>query len=83
MLKKGYIRESSSPVASSMFFIPKKNKEDQPVINYQPLNAQTVKDQTLLLLITELKDKLEGKKIFTVLDLKRVYNLIYIKEGDK
>jgi hypothetical protein len=83
MLKKGYIRESSSSTASSMFFVPKKNGEDRPVIDYRPLNARTVKDRTPLPLITELKDRLQGKKIFTVLDLKGAYNLICIKKGDE
>ena len=39
MLKKGYIRESSLLAVLSMFFVPKKNKEDQLVINYQLLNT--------------------------------------------
>ncbi|KAF5233022.1 hypothetical protein FANTH_12730 [Fusarium anthophilum] len=82
MLKKGYIRESSSSSASSMFFIPKKNRKPRPVIDYQPVNARTVKDRTPLPLITELKDRLRGKKIFTALDLKGTYNLIRIKKGD-
>ena len=83
MLKKGYIRESSLPAVSSMFFVPKKNKEEQPVINYQLVNIRIVKDQIPLLLIIELKDWLQGKKIFIALDLKGVYNLIYIKGGDE
>ncbi|KAF5239468.1 hypothetical protein FANTH_9943 [Fusarium anthophilum] len=83
ILKKGYIRESSSSSASSMFFILKKNGKPRPVINYQPVNARTIKDRTPLPLITELKDQLQGKKIFTALDLKGAYNLIRIKEGDE
>ncbi|GKU13130.1 unnamed protein product [Fusarium langsethiae] len=47
------------------------------------LNALTVKDRTLLPLITELKDRLQGKQVFTALDLKGAYNLIRIKEGDE
>ncbi|SCO87531.1 related to TY3B TY3B protein [Fusarium oxysporum] len=76
MLKKGYIRESSSSAASAIFFIPKKNGKDQPVVDYRPVNARTIKDRTPLPLITELKDRLQGKKIFTALDLKGAYNLI-------
>ncbi|KAF5685676.1 natch ankyrin domain-containing protein [Fusarium circinatum] len=83
MLSKGYIRESSSSSALSMFFIPKKNGKDRPVIDYRPVNAKTIKDRTPLPLITELKDRLRGKRIFTALDLKGAYNLIRIKKGDK
>ncbi|KAJ0128324.1 hypothetical protein HZ326_28582 [Fusarium oxysporum f. sp. albedinis] len=66
-----------------MFFVPKKNGKDRPVIDYRPVNAKTIKDRTPLPLITELKDRLQGKKIFTALDLKGAYNLIRIKEGDE
>ncbi|KAJ0129403.1 Uncharacterized protein HZ326_27501 [Fusarium oxysporum f. sp. albedinis] len=79
MLAKGYIRESSSSSASSMFFIPKKNGKDRPIIDYRPVNAKTIKDRTPLPLITELKDRLQGKKIFIALDLKGAYNLIRVQ----
>lgn len=83
MLRKGYIRISNSSSASAMFFVPKKNGRNRPVIDYRPLNARTIKDRTPLPLITELKDRLQGKQIFTALDLKGAYNLIRIKEGDE
>ncbi|KAF5685645.1 pol protein [Fusarium circinatum] len=66
-----------------MFFVPKKNGKDRPVIDYRPVNAKTIKDRTPLPLITELKDRLRGKRIFTALDLKGTYNLIRIKKGDE
>ena len=62
-------------------FIPKKNGTLQLVVDYQQLNAITVKDQTPLPLIAELQDRLRGKKWFIALDLTRAYNLIQIKEG--
>ena len=37
----------------------------------------------LLPLINELKDRLTSSNIFTAFNLKGVYNLIRIKEGDK
>ncbi|EGU72528.1 hypothetical protein FOXB_16963, partial [Fusarium oxysporum f. sp. conglutinans Fo5176] len=66
-----------------MFFVPKKNGKPRPVVDYRGVNARTIKDRTPLPLITELKDRLQGKKIFTALDLKGAYNLIRIKEGDE
>ncbi|RKK35072.1 hypothetical protein BFJ66_g14139 [Fusarium oxysporum f. sp. cepae] len=83
MIQKGYIRESTSPAGSAMFFVPKKNGKPRPVVDYRGVNACTIKDRTPLPLITELKDWLQGKKIFTALDLKGAYNLIRIKEGDE
>ena len=64
-------------------FIPKKNGKLRLIVDYQRLNDLTIKDRTPLPLITELKDRLQGKQIFTALDLKGAYNLIYIKEGNK
>jgi hypothetical protein len=66
-----------------MFFIPKKNRKPRPIVDYRGVNTRTIKDRTPLPLITELKDQLQGKKIFTALDLKGAYNLIRIKEEDK
>ncbi|KAI8402590.1 hypothetical protein FOFC_17905 [Fusarium oxysporum] len=83
MIQKGYIKESTSPAGSAMFFVPKKNGKPRPVVDYRGVNARTIKDRTPLPLITELKDRLQGKKIFTALDLKGAYNLIRIKEGDE
>ncbi|KAH7468019.1 hypothetical protein FOMA001_g15870 [Fusarium oxysporum f. sp. matthiolae] len=64
-------------------FCTKKNGKPRPVVDYRGVNARTIKDRTPLPLITELKDRLQGKKIFTALDLKGAYNLIRIKEGDE
>jgi transposase InsO family protein len=82
-LRKGHIRPSASPAGAPMMFVPKKNGKLRPVIDYRDLNARTVKDRTPLPLITELKDRLQGKQIFTALDLKGAYNLVRIKEGDE
>lgn len=82
-LRKGHIRQSTSPAGAPMMFVPKKNGKLRPVIDFRRLNALTIKDRTPLPLITELKDRLQGKQIFTALDLKGAYNLIRIKEGDE
>lgn len=82
-LRKGNIRESTSPAGFPVMFVPKKNGKLRLVVDYRRLNALTIKDRTPLPLITELKDRLRGKQIFTALDLKGAYNLIRIKEGDE
>ncbi|KAM4058458.1 reverse transcriptase (RNA-dependent DNA polymerase) [Hirsutella rhossiliensis] len=64
-LRKGYIRTSTSEAG-------------YPVIR---LNDITMKDRTPLPLISELRDRLHGKKWFTALDLKGAYNLIRMKKG--
>jgi hypothetical protein len=42
-----------------------------------------VKDKYALPLASELRDRLQGAKIFTKLDLKGAFNLIRIKAGEE
>ncbi|KAM4062066.1 reverse transcriptase (RNA-dependent DNA polymerase) [Hirsutella rhossiliensis] len=53
----------------------------QSFVDYRRLNDITMKDRTPLPLISELRDRLHGKKWFTALDLKGAYNLIRMKKG--
>ena len=82
-LKKGYIRPSKSPQTSPVFFIPKKDGKKQMVQDYHYLNEHTVKNNYLLLLITQLVDKLQGAKLFMKMDLRWGYNNVHIKENDE
>jgi len=69
-LRKGYIRPTKSPQTSPVFFIGKKDGKKRIVIDYHNLNSQTVKNNYLLPLITELINNIEGKKVFTKMDLR-------------
>ena len=82
-LDKGYIRESTSSAGYPVMFVPKKNGKLRLVVDYRQLNDITVKDRTPLPLITELRDRLHGKKYFTALDLKGAYNLIRMAKGEE
>lgn len=42
-LQQGFIHPSTSPVASSFFFVAKKDGSLHPCIDYCTLNSQTVK----------------------------------------
>ncbi|KAK3511511.1 hypothetical protein QTP70_008990 [Hemibagrus guttatus] len=42
-LQQGFIRPSTSPAASSFFFVAKKDRGLRPCIDYRVLNSQTVK----------------------------------------
>ena len=68
---------------SPVFFIGKKNGKKKMIIDYCNLNSQTVKNNYLLLLITELIDNMGGKKVFTKIDLRWGFNNVRIKEGDE
>ena len=60
-LRKGYIRLSKSPQTSPVFFVGKKDGSKRMVIDYCNLNNQTVKNNYLLLLITDLIDNMGSK----------------------
>ena len=53
------------------------------VMDYHKLNRQTVKNNYLLPLITELVDNMGSKQVFTKMDLQWGYNNVRIKKGDE
>ncbi|KAK3534988.1 hypothetical protein QTP70_001943 [Hemibagrus guttatus] len=81
-LTQGYIRPSTSPAASSFFFVAKKDGGLRPCIDYRALNQITVKFRYPLPLVPTALEHLRGT-IFTKLDLRSAYNLIRIREGDE
>lgn len=81
-LAKGFIVPSSSPYASSIFFV-KKPGSLRVCVDYRALNDITVKDVTSLPRINESLRHASAGKIFTKLDLRSAYHLIRIKEGDE
>jgi len=66
-----------------VFFVGKKDRSKRMVIDYYSLNNQTVKNSYLLLLIMDLIDNIESKRVFTKIDLWWGFNNMRIKEGDK
>ena len=52
-------------------------------MDYQSLKNQTVKNNYLLPLITELINNMGSKKVFTKINLRWGFNNVRIKEGDK
>jgi len=69
-LRKGYIRPLKSPQISSVFFVGKKDGSKRIVMDYHNLNDQTVKNNYLLPLITDLIDNIGSKKVFMKMDLR-------------
>jgi len=82
-LRKGYIRPSKPPQTSPVFFVGKKDGGKRMVMDYRSLNDQTVKNNYLLPLITELIDNMGSKKVFTKMDLRWGFNNVRIKKGDE
>ena len=81
--RKGYIRSSKLPQTLLVFFIRKKNEKKKIIQNYRYLNKRIVKNNYLLLLILDLINTIETKKIFTKINLYWGYNNIQIKERNK
>ncbi len=65
----GRIWPSISPMASSFFFVKKKDGSLWPVQDYRKLNDMTIKNRYPLPLIQELIDKLKEAKCFTKMDV--------------
>jgi hypothetical protein len=82
-LEKGHIRESISPAGAAVIFAPKKDGTLRLCVDYQGLNALTIKNCYPILLISELLDQLYGAKVFSKIDLLDTYYQIQIKEGDE
>ena len=82
-LRQDYIRPSTSPAASSFFFVGKKDGGLRPCIDYRTLNNSTVKYRYPLPLVPAALEQLCGAQIFTKLDLRSAYNLIRIRKGDE
>jgi len=82
-LRRGYIRPSKSPQTSPVFFVGKKDGSKRMVIDYRNLNDQTIKNNYLLPLITELIDNMGSKKVFMKMDLRWGFNNVRIKEKDE
>ena len=80
---KGWIQESQSPVGYPILFIPKPDNSKRLCIDYQKLNAITVKNSYALPLILELQDRLQRAKWFTKFDIPAAYHQIRIKAREE
>jgi hypothetical protein len=83
MQKRGYIRPSKSPYASSFFFIRKKDGKLRPVQDYRKLNQWTIPNRYPLPLIPELIAQVKDAEIFSKFDVRQGYNNVCIKKGDE
>ncbi|GFW93216.1 retrovirus-related Pol polyprotein from transposon 412 [Trichonephila clavipes] len=69
-VKNGIVEPCSSPYASQVVVVKKKDGKSRVCIDYRRLNRKLIKDNYLLPLIDEILDCLQNAKIFTTLDLK-------------
>jgi hypothetical protein len=82
LLDKGYIWPNCSPWGCPAVFVLKKDKTQWLCVDYQPLNAVTMKNKYPLPHINLLFDQLIGAQVFSKIDLHFGYHQIKIREED-
>lgn len=83
LLDSQVIRESSSPYASPIVLVRKKDGSLRMCVDYRQLNSKTRKDAFPLPRIEESLDALSGAQWFSTLDLASGYNQVPVTEHDR
>ena len=83
MLSKGVIEPSTSPWASNIVLVKKKDGSTRICIDYRRLNAVTEKDAYPLPRIDEVLDRLAGNAWFSTLDLFTGYWQVEVDTEDR
>lgn len=80
LLAGGIIRPSNSPYASPVVLVRKKTGAIRMCIDYRALNRLTIRDNYPLPLIEDCIEYLDGKKCFSLLDLKSGFHQVKMEE---
>ena len=79
----GFIRPTNSPHGAPILFIKKKDGSLRLCVDFRALKKITKKDRYPLPLVTDLLDAPQKAQIYTNINLRDAYHLVWIAEGDK
>ncbi|GFW20796.1 putative blastopia polyprotein [Trichonephila clavipes] len=82
-VKNRIVEPCSSPYASQVVVVKKKDRKSRVCIDYRRLNRKLIKDDYPLLLIDDILDCLQSAKIFTTLDLKNGFFHVTVNERSR
>ena len=80
LIVNGWIQESSSPYASPIVCVRKKDNTLRLCVDYRKLNLKTVPDRQPIPRVQDLLDGLHGQKFFSTLDMAKAYHQGYIRD---
>jgi hypothetical protein len=79
LLEKGYMRPRTSPWATIVLFVEKKDGMERMCKDYRALNEVTIKNKYPLTRIEDLFDQLRGANVFSKIDLRSGYHQLRIR----
>ena len=82
LLRKGFIRASTSPWRALVLFVKKKDGSLWLCIDYRQLNRVTIRNQYPLPRIDKLCDQLHGSRVYSKIDLRSSYHQLRVLEND-